>query len=410
MTDSAAPSLVTREQGRPRSRRVRDRLSYAGVVLSSVLVAVAAGAGTPLLALDQRRWGFPTWALTVGFTVYAVTLLATLLVAGSLSDHVGRRAVLIGALTLMVGSGVLFLAADSIGWIVTARAVQGVATGAATSTFTASIIELASERRRRIMTVVTSGAPVGGLALGALLTSSLIDVVKDPTQPVFVVLIVLYVLGIVAVLGVRETAALRPGAVASLRPRLAVPAGARRWFVALAPLVAAGWMFSGLFLGLAPSFDRAVFGITGGAANGVIVALQPTAAAVFSLLFARSRAVRSARLGAALALIGAGLAVTGIATAWLPLVVVGALAGGAGQGAGFGAALRVLAPQADNSDRGGLVSAVYVLAYTAYGAPVLLAGLASNLVPLLPVVLVYGVVVALLGALALVGIRRADRA
>ncbi|MCZ9343308.1 MFS transporter, partial [Streptomyces sp. TRM76130] len=60
-------------------------------MIASVAVAFGAGAGSPLFVLYQREWGFPDWQLTTAFTVYAVTLLATLLVAGSVSDHIGRR-------------------------------------------------------------------------------------------------------------------------------------------------------------------------------------------------------------------------------------------------------------------------------------------------------------------------------
>ncbi|GAA2229010.1 MFS transporter [Herbiconiux moechotypicola] len=388
------------------ARSQGSRWVIAGIVFASVVVASAAGAGTPLLALYQRDWGFPLWELTLAFSVYAGSLLLTLLVAGSLSDHVGRRPVLIGALALMIVSGTLFLIDDSVGWVVLARAIQGVATGAATSTFTATIIELSSERHRGVMTVVTSAAPVGGLALGALLTGVVSDAVHDPTRLVFGVLIVSFVVGMIAVFAAEETSARTPGAARSLRPRLVVPPALTKTFVAVAPLVAAGWMFSGLFLGLAPTFDRTVFELSGGALNGVMVALQPAAAALIGLVFARVAAPRAAAVGAVLMLAGASLAVAGLLSVQLPLVAAGAVVGGAGQGAGFGSSLRILGERADNADRGGLFSAVYLVAYAGYGVPVLIAGGLSGALGLAPVVTVYGAVVAALAAWALVAILR----
>lgn len=375
-----------------------------GLVFASVLVAVAAGAGTPLLSLYQREWGFPLWQLTVAFAVYAVALLATLLVAGSLSDHVGRRPVLLGALCFMILASCLFWIDNQIGWVIAARAIQGVATGAATSTFSAAIIELSSERRRSLMTVITSAAPVGGLALGAFVTGLATDLVHDPTKLVFSTLAAGFLIGIVCVLAARETSALSPGAVRSLRPRLVVLDQARSWFVAVVPLVAAGWMFSGLFLGLAPTFDRTKFGLDSGALNGVIVALQPAAAAIFGLVFSRVQPQRSALTGAAFSLAGAVVAVVGLATGQLLIVAIGAVIGGAGQGAGFGASLRILAPLADNTARGGLLAATYLVAYASYGIPVLISGTLANLIDLTAIVLVYGVVVAIFAACALISI------
>jgi predicted MFS family arabinose efflux permease len=382
----------------------RGRLSTLGVVVASVAVAFGAGAGSPLFVLYQGEWGFPDWQLTTAFTVYAVTLLATLLVAGSVSDHVGRRPVLVGALLLLLLTSALFLLADNIGWIIAARAVQGMATGAATSTFTAAIIELASPRHRQTMTVLTSAAPVGGLALGAFFSGVAVQFTADPTAVVFLGLAVVLACGIVSVLAAPETAARRPGVLATLRPRPTVVPAARAWFWSLAPLVAAGWMFSGLFLGLAPSFDSSVFGIHSGVANGAIVALQPISAALAGMAFGRMGAERATRLGALLILVGAVLTAGGVALATLPLVVVGALAGGAGQGAAFGASLRILGPLADTARRGGLFAAVYLVAYTAYGVPVLAAGVASDLVGLSATVVAYGAVVVALAATATVSL------
>ena len=92
-------------------------------------------------------------------------------------------------------------------------------------------------------------------------------------------------------------------------------------------------------------------------------------------------------------IIGAALAVTGVATGQLVIVAVGAIAGGAGQGAGFGASLRVLAPLAESRDRGGLFAAIYLIAYASYGVPVLIAGALSGPAGLTEVVLVYGAAV-----------------
>ncbi|GAA3635072.1 MFS transporter [Microbacterium awajiense] len=378
----------------------------AGIVFASIAVAAAAGAGTPLLALYRSRWDLPLWELTAAFAVYAATLLLTLLTAGSLSDHVGRRPVLVGALALMIVASALFLVDGGIGWVLGARALQGIATGAATSTFTATIVELSSTRRRALMTVVTSAAPVGGLALGALLTGISVDLLGDSTRVVFAVLIASFVIGIIAVSAARETSARVPGALRSLRPRLVVPRPARSAFLSVAPLIGAGWMFSGLFLGLGPTFDRAILGVDGGAANGVIVALQPAAAAICGIPFARVPAKRSAWVGALLTALGVAVAVAGIFTTDILVVAFGAVIGGAGQGAGFGASLRLLGAQADNTDRGALFSSAYLIAYTGYGLPVLLAGWAAAAIDLRLVVLSYGAVTAGLAVWALAGLSR----
>ncbi len=97
-----------------------------------VLVLAASGVPSPLYRVYQERFGFSAGVLTTVFGIYAFALLAALLVVGALSDHVGRRPVLAGALVLQAGAMVLFLLADGVGWLLVARLVQGVSVGALT--------------------------------------------------------------------------------------------------------------------------------------------------------------------------------------------------------------------------------------------------------------------------------------
>ena len=73
----------------PRSRRLRPAAAFTGTALAFVAVALAVGAPSPLFVLYQQEWGFPSWLLTLAFAIYAVTLLITLLVAGSLFGFIG---------------------------------------------------------------------------------------------------------------------------------------------------------------------------------------------------------------------------------------------------------------------------------------------------------------------------------
>ena len=80
----------------PRSRALT--LVFLGSTIVSFLAASAAP--TPLYARYAERWGFSALATTVVFGVYALTVLAGLLTFGRLSDHVGRRPVLLAGLAL----------------------------------------------------------------------------------------------------------------------------------------------------------------------------------------------------------------------------------------------------------------------------------------------------------------------
>ena len=128
--------------------------------------------------------------------------------------------------------------------------------------------------------------------------------------------------------------------------------------------------------------------------------------AIVGIPFARRNALDSARTGAVLVILGATITLAGVSATVLPAVAVGAIVGGAGQGAGFGASLRLLSSLSDAGDRGGIFAGVYVVGYVAYDAPVLMAGFLTQWVPLAGVVSAYGIVVALLGAWAFVALAR----
>src|SRR5687767_3940413 len=124
------------------TRRLPRTGAFWSVVVLLVLMLAASGVPSPLYRVYQEQFGFSSGVLTMIFGIYAFALLASLLVVGGLSDHVGRRPVLIAGFLLEAVAMGMFLAADGVGWLLAARIVQGFATGALTSTLGASVIDL----------------------------------------------------------------------------------------------------------------------------------------------------------------------------------------------------------------------------------------------------------------------------
>ena len=166
-------------------------------------------------------------------------------------------------------SNVIFLLAPDVGWVIAGRIVQGVAGGAATTAFTAVLVELAPANRKRLGAILGSVGLTGGLALGALLAGLAIELTPMANSIVFIVLTVITILGTVVIALSPETVGRSPGALRSLIPRVSVPPAARREFAAAAPVIAAVWMLAGLSGGIAPSMVRSVFHLDSGLLNGV---------------------------------------------------------------------------------------------------------------------------------------------
>ena len=146
----------------------------------AVLLA-AASAPSPLYVVYQARWGFSSLTLTLVFAVYVLALLSSLLVAGALSDSVGRRPVIIAALALQIAAMIGFILADGVAWLYAARIVQGVATGLATGALGGAILDFQPEDPR-VAPLVNSVAPMAGLGAGALLAGLLVQLAPSPLR------------------------------------------------------------------------------------------------------------------------------------------------------------------------------------------------------------------------------------
>src|SRR6516225_4882260 len=123
-------TVLTDAHGAP-SRTLSPRASF--FLLASITVSFLAGslAPTPLYPVYQAEWGFTALTVTEIFGIYAIALLGSLLVAGRLSDHVGRRPVLIVATLVQAVVMLMFATANGVAALMLGRVLQGVATGAA---------------------------------------------------------------------------------------------------------------------------------------------------------------------------------------------------------------------------------------------------------------------------------------
>lgn len=345
-------------------------------VQASVLVVLmaASSAPSPLYPVYQGMWGFPPVVLTVIFAAYVIALLAALLVVGSLSDHLGRRPVLLAALVLEVVAMLAFIGAGSAWALIVARLLQGLATGAAVGTLGAYLIDLEHAVRPGLGTVFNGAAPGLGLAVGAVGSSLLAAAAPGSVQLVYIVLVVVLGVQLVATVLGPETTGREPGALASLVPKVRFPVSTRRTALWVLPAAVATWSLGGLVLSLGPSLVRSLAGPQALLLTGLVVAALTGTGGVATLLLGSTRpsAVLVVGMGALIA--GMGGTVAALALGSTGLYFTATVVAGVGFGAGFLAVLRILMPQAAPHERAGLLSAVYVVSYLANSVPAVAAG------------------------------------
>src|SRR5260370_5919531 len=194
-------------------------------VLASLIVALLASsaAPTPLYVIYQAQWHFTPITTTVVFGVYAVAVLAALLTLGKLSDHIGRRPVLLAAIAVHAGSLVIFATATSVPALLSARVVQGLSTGAALGAIGAAMLDM----DRELGTFANAVAPGMGSASGAILSALAVRFLPDPTPLIYLAPIGVLALQATAIAAMRETVSRAPGALARLRPEITLPRALR---------------------------------------------------------------------------------------------------------------------------------------------------------------------------------------
>jgi len=384
------------------SRPASTRVSLIFLAITLLGFLAASSAPTPLYHLYQEHMQFSPAMLTLIFGVYAFSLLAALLVVGSLSDYLGRRPVIFVALLLNMLAMLLFINAESVAWLIGARLIQGFATGMATSVLGAALLDF----DRQQGPLITSVAPLLGMACGAMGCGLLAEFAPMPLQLTYWILLALFVLQALYVWRLAESVSPQPGAWRSLRPTLHVPVQARRALWLILPLDLAAWAVGGFYLSLAPSLVRAATGSTSNLIGGALVAVL-TLTGALSIYTLRNRAAdMMLRLGASLLVLGLALVLIAVHTASLPLFFVGTLITGSGFGSGFLGALRSIMPLALPHERAGLMSAFYVLSYLAFSLPSLLAGNLTRLYGLIPTTNGFGAVLILMAVGALAGLLR----
>ena len=368
----------------------------AGVLFLSL---VAASAPAPLYGVYQAQFRFSAATLTAIFAVYAFVVLITLLVFGSLSDYLGRRPVIIATLAVSIGACALFLTAHGVGQLFTARVLQGIAVGAATGALGAALIDL-QPHGSGLAPVVNTGATIFGLAAGALGASGLVQYGPAPTHLVWWLLLGAFSVAIAGVLVMPESAARRPGVLASLRPTVKVPPRARRTFAVAVPCLQAAWALAGLYLSLGPSLAAQVLASPNRLWGGLVVFLLAGIGAAATVLF-RGLAPPTAVLAGCLVLLS-GVAVTlaAIATMSPAAFLSGTAVAGVGFGLAFLGAFRTLSVLSDPSERAALIAAIFTVNYLAFGIPALIAGVAVTHFGLHHTALVYLGVIAALAAAA----------
>ena len=366
----------------------------------------AASAPSPLYGVYAMMWHFSSTTITTIYAVYAAGALTALLTTGRLSDHVGRRPVVVAALVIQAAGMLAFIAADGVGWLYLGRVLQGIGTGIATGAISAWLVDLQPADKPRRGSIVAGIALMGGLGGGALGSGLLVEYAPSPLRLVFWLLVGVYALGVLLVLIVPDVAQRSPGAMRSLRPQVGVPTVARSQFAVSTPSLIAMWALAALYLSLGPALLSSLVATRNHAVAVLVIVALMGGGAVTSAILAKT-APRPSIIGGSLALVlGVGLSLLAVEQRSSALLFAGSAIAGLGLGPAFSGVMRSVGPLAPPEKRGALFAALYIVIYFSISVPAIAAGIAASHYGLPDTTYVFGFVVMALAAITTVAVAR----
>jgi predicted MFS family arabinose efflux permease len=349
----------------------RASLSVAAGVVAHMLWTSAA----PAMAyrLYAQEWHL-SHTVTAGiFAIYPIVVVAVLIGFGAISDDIGQRATILMGLAASLAGTVLFALAPSVAWLFAGRALMGVGVGLTAAPATAAVVEFATGGPSKRAALITTIAQAGGFATALLLGGALTQYAPWPTRLSFWVLAALLALLLAAAWFLPRHA----GAVGgrNWRPRApSIPKSVRAAFTLASMAMMTAYTHGVLVLSFGGQVAHDLVGTPNALVGGAVLSLFAIVSGATSIA-AMSLQARAAMIAGALAS-AAGMALLALAVARhdLVLFLLATSTAGVGYSLLFRSGLEVINAVAPAHQRGGVLSALYLLAYLSMGATAVVLG------------------------------------
>ena len=365
------PGCCTRRASAP--YELGQRTSFwvaAGVVAHTLWTSAAPAMTYPLFA---EEWHLTHTVTTGIFAIYPIVVAAVLVGFGDVSDYVGRRAAMLWGVGASLVGALLFAVAPDVLWLFAGRAFMGIGVGLTAGPSTAAMVEFSGQGTGKRAATITTTAQAAGFAAALLLGGALIQFAPLPTRLNFWVLFaVLAALFAAAWFLPRHTGNEAHG---RWRPKFPViPNHLRNVFAVAATAVSAAYTHGVLILSLGGEVARDLVGSPNTLVNGAALSLFAIASAVVGIGARKLQPPAAMIGGAAASVAGMALLAAAIARHHLPIFLAATAISGAGYSLLFFGGLATINSAAPAEHRGGVLSAIYLLAYVSLGAVSLLLG------------------------------------
>jgi MFS family permease len=323
--------------------------------------------------LYASEWHLTHRATTAIFAVFPIVVVAVLILAGDISDYIGRRATILMGLASSLLGAALFAVALSVFWVFVGRVFIGLGVGLSTGPATAAMLEFSAPGQETRASSITAVAQALGLALATIVGGALIQYAPYPTHLNFWFLVAVLAMLVVGAWRLPRSASAKTRG--HWQPKLPmIPRGIRKIFAAAAIAATTGYAIGGLMMSLGAQIAHDLVGSDNALVNGVAIALFALAAGLAAISGRRLTPRAAIMVGGVSSMVGTALLALSTTRHALTIFVAAATAGGIGFGLMYSGGLGLINVNAPADRRGGVLSAFYLVAFAMQAGIVLLLG------------------------------------
>jgi MFS family permease len=359
----------------------RLQLSRPDLGVGAIMIVVLMGTAlvSPLYPLYQAEWALSAGQVTLLYVTYMSGALTSLLVFGRLADQIGFGKVIGGALGLALAGTCLTLCAPDYLVFCFARFLVGIAASLVTTAGTLAVINLAPERSRQAVPLLTSLFVSIGFALGPILGGMIGQWAPNPLVVAHLPSAALLLASVVVFLLIPKRGGRGGFTIGTLLPRLSWTTNEHSIRFALGCcLPFLGFGIFGLYASLAPMLVQNFIGLSGPAIRGLYIGTFLVGTMIFQIAARRVATRKAAVIALLLMALGNLIMWANLSAGSVILFVAGVCIASAGHGFCLLSSTTIMHQSAIHEKRGALAATYWAIGYSGSIFPLLLLGWASD--------------------------------
>ncbi len=365
---------------------------FISAAFTLTAIFTASGAPLPLFDTYSKLYNFSSGDMVFAIVVYLFSMMVTLLCLARLSNHLGRKPITLLALAVGAISSLFFIFINGVEMLLLGRFIQGIACGLAQSCITAYVVDNVPEKHFWLGAAVTNGSPNLGIGLGAVLSGVIMEKTGSTTLFIMVLLFVLALCAIFIIFS-PETVQKTTGAYKSLFPQVGVPKRVRYLLPAASAVYIGCWVVGGFYQAFSSTIASNQFGTGNTIAAGAVMFSLVIPTTIGGYLTGAIKPRKAQRIGISICAFGIALVVFSLWKNITVLFYISTIITGLSFGMAFTGSMRGFLREITQAERAGVLSAIYLIAYSGSMLPNLIIGLISEKISVFEVSILYGIVI-----------------